>query len=391
MPRDRPMCHHRRVVHVRDNPSIPCRSCGAQLIVRVGDERVACEHCHASTVIPPALRRELAAHADVIAHVHAQTRQLGEQAQMHRLAARTNLPLLIAILVFACAVPAWIMAHGLGVTRVMSPLAWTVAVLLTASPLLVIAIATRRWRTRERTRIDRAHEPGRCGACGGPLALAEGAGLLRCAHCGATVVATPEQLRRLEHAAEQRRRGAHDEVTDASAANAGSLAGFNRGLEWLLDGPLGFGAFFAVALQVVGLIMFLAMIAAPGHGMARAAWISLATCSGLGLLGLLWGLVTLIQRKLWDGILARSGPRWQPRWTLVRAAIGATPAAAVCSIAGFTMIAVGMVDPRRPDTEGAAFIMAGLGFGYAFLALLFAAGRLLLAIARAALGRLTTR
>jgi DNA-directed RNA polymerase subunit RPC12/RpoP len=317
-----------------ENETIPCRTCGARLDVGLGDERVRCEHCGATTEIPAEVRTRVAAHADVVAQAQAQARRLTDQAAMHGLAARTNVPLLAAILVFACAVPAWIMAHGTGATAAMGPLAWTIAVTLTASPLLVLAVAKLRWHRRARPTIDAARESGRCGACGGPLALVEGEGLLRCTHCAATVVATPQQMTRLEHAAEQRRLAAHHGVAAASAENAGSLDAVNRGLHWLTDGPLGFGPFFAVSVIVVGLIMFVAMVFAPG--MDRAAYISLGVCVGLGLLGLVWGLVLAAQRVAWRWIVRASGPRWGPRWELVRDAIGLTPPAA-CSIISIRM------------------------------------------------------
>lgn len=255
-----------------------------------------------------------------------------------------------------------------------------------------------------------------CRSCGAQLAVSVASEDAQCTHCGATTeiplslrrrveqhrqaveqvrgetrrpgddaAATAEQTERLEPFARQRRDEAHADVMAAPETNDRSLDGFAGGLAWLTSGPLGFGPFFAVTMLAAGLILFVAMAAAPG--MLRAAWISLAVCGGMAVLGVVWGLVVALQRLFWTWLLANSGPRWRPRWELVRDAVGDMPAFAVAAVAGFGLLAASIWRDTSENAVGAAVVMLALGSGLAFLVLVFAAARVLWAIAAALLRR----
>jgi hypothetical protein len=360
---------------VPETESLPCPTCGAALPVAVGVTEIDCAHCCARVAVPPALQARLISHATHVGAKRADEARHAEVAAAHRHAARTNVGTLLATLIFACEVPAWIIAYSSGTAADLGPVGYTVAIAATAAPLAVLFGAFRGMARRRRSPLAAASVGGTCPHCGGPLEIEETRGLARCAHCKAASAGRDDQLGALQHLASGRAESAAREADAATEANFQSLDGVNRVLNWLIDGPMGFAAFFSLTIFVVGAVLLVSLAPSRDPEMPRVVLIIAGTIGGLGLLGLVWGAIEALQRALWGRVLRRATPRAKPRWADLREALAWTFPAAVCAFLGFSAMGAPMF--FNDDPSGTGWMFVGLGLSFALLALAVGFARVL--------------
>lgn len=270
-------------------PSLPCPGCGAPLPVDPQASAVTCPRCAERAVVSAELRERARTYAERMKVLWADELEARREELLHARAARLNVAIIVAVMAFACSVPAWViaLASGLMTHTSIATQAACVAVELVIFGALVGGL--RALVRAPSVRLVLASGVGGCTECGGPIRVGEGEVRAACRYCGATVLSTPEMSRRFIGVAAARLGSALSERDKAALANwksAQTARPFGLKIP-VVPAAVAF-AFVASGVIVAGIVAVGVTGVLGTKGGSPTGWIAPALLGG-GALWVLWG------------------------------------------------------------------------------------------------------
>jgi hypothetical protein len=252
-----------QVAHSSTLLSVTCPNCGATSDFDPLLEQQSCAHCGVVHRMPEEARGRAVAYQRRLKALWANELEIRRVALLHAQSAKYNPRILRYTLLFALAVPFWLIALGAGLTSVLHPAFSVASVAATLGVFWGLTSSVCFSFRAPSVSLVLASGLCECDQCGAPIRLAEGAAAAHCAYCRATMLTTTDVRQKLMLLAARRLAPARAEQMQAeienwrTATEAGAVFGVGgrTSVVGISVAALMIGAFVITGVSIARVVM----------------------------------------------------------------------------------------------------------------------------------------